>query len=103
MKKGRPGVVVQIIAAPEKREELIAILLRETTTLGVRFYNAERRVQPREITTVETPHGAIRIKSGPDGFAPEYEDARRIASESGLSLRQILAEAAFEYAKKSNG
>jgi uncharacterized protein (TIGR00299 family) protein len=99
MKKGRPGVIVQILAAPEKREELIAILLRETTTLGVRFHEAERRVQPREFTSLETSHGVIRIKSGPDGFAPEYEDARRIAAESGLPLRRILAEAAHEYLK----
>jgi hypothetical protein len=100
MKKGRPGVIVQIIAAPEKREELIAILLRETTTLGVRFHTAERRVQPRELTRVETPHGSIRIKSSPEGFAPEYEDARKIATESGLPLHQILTEARQAYLKK---
>lgn len=100
MKKGRPGVIVQIVAAPEKREELMAILLRETTTLGVRFHTAERRVQPREITVLESPRGPIRIKSGPGGFAPEYEDARKIALESGLPLRRILAEAAHEYLKK---
>jgi uncharacterized protein (TIGR00299 family) protein len=100
MKKGRPGAIVQIIAAPEKREELIAILLRETTTLGVRFHTAERRVQPREIVSVETSHGSVRIKSSPDGFAPEYEDARKIAAESGLPLRHILAEAAQAYLKK---
>jgi hypothetical protein len=100
MKKGRPGVIVQIVAAPEKREELIAILSRETTTLGVRFHSAERRVQPRELTTVETAQGPVRIKSTPEGFAPEYEDARKIAAESGLPLRQILAEAAQSYLKK---
>jgi uncharacterized protein (TIGR00299 family) protein len=100
MKKGRPGVVVQIIAAPEKREELIAILLRETTTLGVRFHTAERRVQAREVTLVESEHGPVRIKSSPEGFAPEYEDARKIALASGLPLRQVLAEAADEYLKR---
>jgi uncharacterized protein (TIGR00299 family) protein len=100
MKKGRPGVIVQVIATPEKREELTAILLRETTTLGVRFHTAERRVQPRDFTVLESPRGPIRIKSGPEGFAPEYEDARKIAMESGLPLRQILAEAALEYTRK---
>jgi len=100
MKKGRPGVIVQIIAAPEKREELMAILLLETTTLGVRFHTAERRVQLREITVLESPRGPIRIKSGPGGFAPEYEDARKIALESGLPLRRILAEAALEYTRE---
>ena len=81
MKKGRPGVLMQVIAAPEKREELIAMLFRETTTLGVRFHTAERRVQAREWVEVETPHGSVRVKTATDGFAPEYEDARRIAAD----------------------
>jgi hypothetical protein len=99
MKKGRPGVVLQVIAAPEKREELVTILFRETTTLGVRFYSAERRVQAREWREVTTPHGNVRIKIGESGFAPEYEDARRIASESGVPLKDILAETTTEYLK----
>jgi uncharacterized protein (TIGR00299 family) protein len=97
MKKGRPGVLIQIIAEHDKREELAAILFRETTTLGIRFYTAERRVQPREWLDVQTPHGIVRVKAGDHGFAPEYEDARRIASVSGLPLKQILAEAAHAY------
>ena len=97
MKKGRPGVLLQIVATPEQQEELVAVLFRETTTLGVRFYSAERRVQPRTWVEVRTPHGMIRMKTAPTGFAPEYEDARRIAAESGLPLKQILAEATQEY------
>jgi uncharacterized protein (TIGR00299 family) protein len=99
MKKGRPGVLLQIISAPETREALAALLFRETTTLGVRFYSAERRVQPREWVEVQTSHGAVRVKVGPDGFAPEYEDARRIAAQSGVPLKQILAEIAHAYLK----
>jgi len=99
MKKNRPGVILQVIAPPEKREELVALILRETTTLGVRFHTAERCVQAREFVEVTTPHGVVRIKTAPDGFAPEYEDARRIATETGLPLKQILAEAAHEYLK----
>ena len=45
MKKNRPGILLQVIAPPEKREELIAVIFRETTTLGVRFHSSERRVQ----------------------------------------------------------
>ena len=100
MKKGRPGVLIQVIAEPEKREKLTAILFRETTTLGVRFYSAERRVQAREWVEVETPHGKLRIKAGHEGFAPEYEDARKLASASGVPLKQILAEAAHAYLKQ---
>jgi len=100
MKKGRPGVLIQVIAENEKREELAAILFRETTTLGVRFHTAERRVQPREWLDVRTPHGMVRVKASDHGFAPEYEDARKIAAESGIPLKQILAEAAYAYLKQ---
>ncbi|MDQ1469131.1 MAG: pyridinium-3,5-bisthiocarboxylic acid mononucleotide nickel chelatase [Bryobacterales bacterium] len=99
MKKGRPGVMLQVIAAPEKREELMAVLFRETTTLGVRFHNAERRVQPREWIDITTKYGPVRIKAGSEGFSPEYEDARRIAAASAVPLKQVLAEAMFEYLK----
>ena len=99
MKKNRPGVILQVIAPPEKREEFIALIFRETTTLGVRFYTAERRVQTREWVEVTTPHGVVRVKTAPDGFAPEYEDARKLAVATGAPLKQILAEAAHEYLK----
>ncbi len=101
MKKGRPGVMLQIIAPPEKREELTAILFRETTTLGIRFHQAERRVQPRQWIEVETPHGKVRIKVTPHGFAPEYEDARRLAAASGAPLKEILSGAAHAYLLKT--
>jgi len=99
MKKGRPGVILQVLARPEMREQLAAMIFRETSTLGLRFYRAERRVQPRDFTEVMTKYGAVRVKSGVDGFAPEYEDARRIAQASGVPLRTVLAEAAHEYLK----
>ena len=100
MKKGRPGFLIQVIAEHEKREEIAAILFSETTTLGVRFYSAERRVQARNRVEVQTPHGIVRIKVGDYGFAPEYEDARKIASVSGVPLKQILSDAAYAYLKQ---
>ncbi len=100
MKKGRPGVVFQVIAENHRREELAAILFRETTTLGIRFHTAERRVQSREWIGVNTPHGVVRVKAGDHGFAPEYEDARRIAEVSGIPLKEVLAEAAYAYLKQ---
>ncbi len=94
MKKNRPGTLVTVIARPESREDLIGLLFAETSTLGVRIYDAERRVQAREIVEVETPHGRVRMKVSREGnFAPEYEDCRRLALERGVPLKQILAEA----------
>jgi uncharacterized protein (TIGR00299 family) protein len=102
MKKNRPGIVLQAVVEPEKREELGAILFRETTTLGIRFYAAERRVQNREWIPVNTPWGIVRIKAGAHGFAPEYEDARHIAEVSGMPLKTVLAEAAHAYLKNKS-
>jgi uncharacterized protein (TIGR00299 family) protein len=101
MKKNRPGTLLRIIARPEDQETLAALAFAETSTLGVRIYSAERRVEGRRIVEVETPHGAVRVKvSGSGEFAPEYEDCRRIALASGVPLKDILREANFAYLNK---
>ncbi len=100
MKKNRPGTLVRVIARPEDQESLAQVLLSETSTLGVRMYAAERRCQARSIIEVETPHGKVRIKAAEDGgYAPEYEDCRKLAIESGVPLKQIMAEANQAYWK----
>jgi uncharacterized protein (TIGR00299 family) protein len=102
MKKGRPGQLLRVVAKPEDREALARIVFAETSTLGLRIYSTERRVQSREFSEVETPHGKVRIKVSAEGsYAPEYEDCRRLAWESGVALKQILAEANFAYLNKS--
>ena len=102
MKKGRPGVVLRAIARLEDREALAQLIFAETTTLGLRFYTAERRVQARHSEDVETPHGTVRMKVSESGaFAPEYEDCRKIAHERGIPLKDVIAEAAFTYLKKT--
>jgi uncharacterized protein (TIGR00299 family) protein len=100
MKKGRPGTLLRVIAKPEDREGLAQLLFAETSTLGLRMYGAERRVQHRTWVEVETPHGKVRVKvSGEGTYAPEYEDCRRIALSTGAPLKEIIAEANFAYLK----
>jgi uncharacterized protein (TIGR00299 family) protein len=102
MKKGRAGTLLRVIAGPEQRECLAQLLFAETPTLGLRIYSAERRVQARTLTEVETPHGTVRIKvSGAGDYAPEYEDCRKLALESGTALKQIIAEANYAYLNRS--
>ena len=102
MKKNRPGTLVRVIARPEDREKLTQVMFAETSTLGLRIYSAERRVKARHSVEVETPHGTVRIKIADDGsFSPEYEDCRRLAHESGVPLKQILAEANLAYQKNN--
>lgn len=100
MKKNRPGHLLRVIATSGTQETLAAVLFAETPTLGLRLYTAERRVQERHIVEVETAHGTVRVKTAGNGsFAPEYEDCRRIAEQTGLPLRQILTEANLAFAR----
>jgi len=98
MKKGRPGVLLRAIARTQDRETLAQVVFAETSTLGLRIYEAERRVEPRQTVDVETPHGKVRVKvSGQGHYAPEYEDCRRIAMETRTPLKEIIAEANQAY------
>ena len=102
MKKNRPGTLLRAIAKPETQEALAQLIFAETTTLGLRVYQAERRVKARHTVDVETTHGKIRIKVSEDGsFAPEYDDCREQALRTGTPLKEVLAEAQFAYLKNN--
>lgn len=105
MKKDRPGTMLTVLCEPEKADAIIDILLAETTTLGVRFYEARRRVLAREVTEVETRYGRARIKVARDGprtlhFQPEYEDCLRLAREAGVPLIEVQAAASAAYSQQ---
>ena len=98
MKKQRPGVLLRVLANPEDQEKLAAIVFAETTTFGLRLYPAERRVEERRHVEVETPYGKVRVKVAANGtWAPEYEDCRALAEQSGKPLKEILAAAGHAY------
>jgi uncharacterized protein (TIGR00299 family) protein len=100
MKKNRPGTLLHVLAKPEDQEKLAQIIFAETSTLGLRVYAAERRVQERRTVEVETAFGTVRGKfSGKESFAPEYDDCKAIAARTGTPLRVILAAAAEAFAK----
>jgi len=102
------GQLVTVLAPLERVDALVELLFRETTTIGVRSYQARRRTLAREFVSVETPLGAVRMKVARENgrvlnAAPEYEDCRRIAAERGVPLKQVLAEAAFAFRKRTGG
>lgn len=105
MKKDRPGVLVTVLSKPETVDALIEMLLAETTTLGVRYYDAKRRVLERTIETVETRYGPVRIKVARDGARtlhsqPEYEDCARVALAANKPFLEVHAAAAAAYKDK---
>src|SRR6266481_6246696 len=89
MKKGRPGTVLQVLAPPARRDDVVAVLFAETTTIGVRFHAVERLTLPREVVEVPTAYGTIAV--GPAGrtVAPEYESCRAAAERHGVPLRLV--------------
>jgi uncharacterized protein (TIGR00299 family) protein len=104
MKKNRPGQLVTVLCNPASAGKLKELIFRETTTLGVRQSTVQRRALQRETLVMETPLGSIRMKVARSNghifnVAPEYEDCQKIASERGLALKQVLAEASFHFQK----
>lgn len=94
MKKGRPGIVLHVLAAPGEAEELRALIFAESTTLGLREHRVARYALARETLTVMVEGEAIRVKVGRRGgravqAAPEYEDCRRVAERTGRPLKEI--------------
>lgn len=98
MKKNRPGVLLGVICQPARTNDLAALMLAETTTLGVRFSRRERVVAARRMMTVETKFGPLLMKvkelAGRQVAAPEYEDAARLARERGVPLAEVYRAAA---------
>lgn len=98
MKKGRPGLALTALADPADREAVVGTLFAESTTLGVRITEAERETLTRQLVSVETPWGAVRVKVGIRGGvvvnrAPEFEDCRRAAEASGAPLKEVYRRA----------
>ena len=97
MKKNRPGTLLRVIAKPEDQERLAEIIFAESSTLGLRIYTAERRIQERTFVTVETPWGPVRGKVSPQGaFAPEFDDCRALAERAGVPVARVIAAAVIK-------
>jgi uncharacterized protein (TIGR00299 family) protein len=95
MKKGRPGHVLAVMATPDTAAFLTDHVLRHSTTLGVRLTNADRVIAYRRMIEVKTEFGVARAKVKEIGgkaidVAPEYEDCRRLAGESGRDLSTVM-------------
>lgn len=96
MKKSRPGYMVVVMSKEEDADHITNILLKHTTTLGVRKKVCERTTMNRSIENVETEYGTVRVKVANYGdikkSKPEYEDIAKIAELTGKSYREIVKE-----------
>jgi uncharacterized protein (TIGR00299 family) protein len=106
MKKGRPGTLLTVLCSAENQKKLERLILRETSTLGIRIRRDERSCLERHHLPVETPYGEVRVKIGTlDGevmnVAPEFEDCRAAAVRCDVPLKQVQQAAIAAYAATS--
>ena len=102
MKKNRPGIQIEVMCRKEDLDNIIHIILTQTTSIGVRYHECERSFLLREKAFVKTSFGKLQVKkiTNPDNtvrFIPEYDVAKRIAIEKRIALKdvcnQIIADA----------
>jgi uncharacterized protein (TIGR00299 family) protein len=98
MKQVRPATLLSVIVAAENLRPVLEVIFRETTTLGIRTYQARRYKLARQEITVETEYGEVRVKLGKlkgevVNLAPEYRDCRRLADERHIPIKQVYEAA----------
>ena len=107
MKKNRPGTMLQVLCKDDNRDRLIDRVLSETTTTGVRYYQARRRLLGRDQLKIKTTFGVIPVKRIRDSrgnirLVPEYEICRQIALEENLPLRVVYETVTREAAEQND-
>lgn len=108
MKKGRPGIKLTALAAPDMQEALTTIIFAETPSVGVRTYLAERRVLEREILSVKTDYGLIRVKVARQmgsitNLMPEYKDCVSAARKQGVPLKVVWQDTLAQAIQQTAG
>jgi len=102
MKKNRPGSLISILCQPGDREKFLEMLFAETTTIGARTYEVQRRALLREVIRVETQFGAIdvkvaRVNNGNVNAMPEFDQCRAAATAATVPLREVQEAARQAY------
>jgi uncharacterized protein (TIGR00299 family) protein len=94
MKKGRPGIKFSCLCRGNSKAEILSLIFKHTTTLGIRENIVHRYTLQREHSEIQTPHGAVKIKTahgfGVEKSKPEYEDIARIAREKNMSIQDVI-------------
>jgi hypothetical protein len=97
MKKNRPGTLLSVICTPDEVGKFSDMLLKETTTIGMRWRLENRIKATRSIEQIDTPYGPVRVKVAKNGgriinTTPEYEDCKRAAIENEIPLKKVLED-----------
>jgi uncharacterized protein (TIGR00299 family) protein len=97
MKKGRPAIKLTVLAEQKDTDKLCSIIFDETTTLGIRIFPCQRKKLERELKTIKTRYGDVRIKISKlngkiQNATPEYEDCVKIAKKYKMPLKMVYGE-----------
>ncbi|MBM4465372.1 MAG: nickel pincer cofactor biosynthesis protein LarC [Chloroflexi bacterium] len=98
MKRNRPAITLSIIVGQKDVDEVLEVIFEETTTLGLRMQEIQRKKLTREIIVIDTRYGPIAVKVAKLGnvvknISPEYEECRRIAETYRIPLKEVYEEA----------
>jgi uncharacterized protein (TIGR00299 family) protein len=102
MKRGRPGVALSVLVPPGQVDAASTVLFSDTTALGLRVQDIQRRTLPRRFVSVSVAGGTVRIKLAQVGHdrtkaAPEYLDCKCIAERTGRPVKDIMEDALIAY------
>jgi len=94
MKKGRPGIILNVICETEKAEQVKNIIFTESTSLGIRTFSFRKDTLVRKFESLQTEYGMVTVKhsfyKGKEvSFKPEYDECKRIASERGIPVKDV--------------
>ena len=96
MKKSRPGVLLSVICLPQDADQLAAVMMQHTTTLGIRRQDLSRYTLQRSVETVETSFGPVRVKTatgmGVHRRKAEYDDLAALAEQNHVPLETVRGE-----------
>lgn len=97
MKKNRPAYMLSVICTKKHSEEIINIIFSETTTFGLRFHYADRKILDRDFEKVNTKYGEITIKNGylnneKIKTSLEFETLKQVAKDNNISIQKIVNE-----------
>lgn len=93
MKKNRPGVLLTCLCRESQRDEMVSLIFKNTSTIGIRETLCRRYILKREQQIVTTPYGEVRVKVS-EGYGvsrkkAEFDDLARISREEGIALDEI--------------
>lgn len=106
MKKGRPGILLSALAAKSNLQDIVNIIFQQTTTLGVRIREIQRKKLSRSSKTVRTSFGDVKVKAiqvdGVERLTPEFEECKRIAEQLNMPIIEIYKNIAQDLTSPAN-